>query len=346
MKFTAIILTLLMILSGLGLISISAEETSDPEGNPITISTDKETYYKGEPIKIKISGKNAWTSTYRERGYSITDEKGYWVRDPPYVTTFDVLIIEGDVYYTWDQKYDFISEYDLEGNPRVHYNESGEQVSNGRYYIHFLLDMDVFVDIEIVDRYPRNSNSITVTTDSYFYDIGEIISIKMEGTYSSLSSEIALIDYIIEDINGNYVIEPQMVLLLCGNEPWLTWKGLKYYQWNQTFLIYNRPYRNLYNIEGSTLVPPSGEQVPPGRYYVYASLNGRKISEPSEFEIVNQKNLDNEKEITNSFSATKIPIYVSDQYESTTILIIFGYLVSLIMINVGKPSKRFLFSIL
>jgi hypothetical protein len=462
LKFTAIILILMVFLSGLSFISISAEETLDSEENPITITTDKDTYYKGEPVKIKISGMNAWTSTYLDWGYVITDEDGNWVRDPPSFTTYDVIIVDGDINYLWNQTYDFMNEYDLEGTPRVHYDKNGEQVPTGRYFIHFLLDMDIFVEIEIIDssaeisislktdkdeyypgeiviiiitnmgtqpiyvknggnfqikdyldyiiyssyhsgdnsislqpgesaiytwnqsylpytastRYfagPGNyflyylghpmgkivgpavfkikerdyvtSKSVLVSTDKYFYEIGEIISITMKGSYSTLSSEMGLIDYIIEDINGNLIVEQQMYFILCGNEPWLTWKGIKYYQWNQTYLIYNKIYHNLYSWEESTLKPPSGEQVPPGKYYVYASLNGRKISEPKEFEIVGQTNTGNEKKLTDSFSSTKIFSKESNKIESSTVMIMFGLLVGLISVNLRIPSKRSPYSI-
>jgi hypothetical protein len=158
MKYATIILCLLMILSGLSLISISEDnpnysegKTAESEENPITITTDKEIYYQGEPVNIKISGKYGGSSTHIDWGYVITDENGYWVRDPPNITTCDVRLVNGDMYYLWDQKYDLVDEYDLDGNLKVHYKKNGEQVPAGRYYIHFLMDMDVFTMIEIVD---------------------------------------------------------------------------------------------------------------------------------------------------------------------------------------------------
>ncbi len=123
-------------------------------------------------------------------------------------------------------------------------------------------------------------SSISVTTDKYTYDIGEDVEITLDGEFWLTSvSYLSGMSYMIKDVDGNYIweqpiIEYGYVLPACGR-----WQGPETYFWNQTYRVYE-------NHKGGSLVPPSGEQVPPRTYYAYASLNGVVCSGAACFEIV------------------------------------------------------------
>jgi hypothetical protein len=151
MKILPILLVLVIILSGLGLMVVLGGEETMVDDKYIEISTDKQIYYSwGGPVEIEISGEWASSSTYMDRGYVITDEDGHWVRDFPSLSTCDISISNGTVYYIWNQLYDIQNEYDLDGNPNVHYTNNGELVPHGTYYIHFIQDMHIFVEIVLL----------------------------------------------------------------------------------------------------------------------------------------------------------------------------------------------------
>jgi hypothetical protein len=101
----------------------------------LKITTDKYTYYVGEPVHITVTGYRVGGSSQFDRGYLIKDEFGHWVRDPPLIT-FDIVISYGPDYYMWNQKYNIWFEFDFSGNPQKYYPNNGEQVSLGKYYIY------------------------------------------------------------------------------------------------------------------------------------------------------------------------------------------------------------------
>jgi hypothetical protein len=159
MKLLPIIMVCIIIISGLGVFVVLNKEKTlserDSDYNTCesgVISTDRKTYDKGEPVKIRISGNWTWSSSDLGWGYVVKDKKGHWVKDPPMLTTCDIRVTNGTLYYIWNQKYRVTQEYDLHGNHRVHYPNNGEQVPPGIYYIHFLLNEDEFVEIEIADQ--------------------------------------------------------------------------------------------------------------------------------------------------------------------------------------------------
>ncbi|UCE74783.1 MAG: hypothetical protein JSV56_03525 [Methanomassiliicoccales archaeon] len=146
---------------------------------------------------------------------------------------------------------------------------------------------------------PANvSAGVSVTTDKYIYDIGEDVEITLDGEHwTSSVSYLSGMSYVIKDSNGDYVWEQPIidygyVLWACGR-----WKGPVTYHWNQTYRVYE-------NHSGESIVPPSGEQVPPGTYYAYASLNRRICSGPAWFEIVDggEETAYNLTVITNKYS--------------------------------------------
>jgi hypothetical protein len=146
---------------------------------------------------------------------------------------------------------------------------------------------------------PANvSAGVSVTTDKYTYDVGENVEITLDGEYwTSSVTYLSGMSFMIKDINGNYVweqpiIEYGIILWACGR-----WRGPKTYHWNQTYRVFE-------NHSGGPLVPPSGEQVPPGSYLAFASLNGMIIGGPAWFEIVDcqEETAYNLTVITNKYS--------------------------------------------
>jgi chitodextrinase len=119
---------------------------------PLKVTTDKYTYYQGEPVHITITGNRVGPSSDFNRGYLIMDEFGHWVRDPPQLHTTDVHYRSGPDNYTWYQKYEILNEYDISGNHRIHYPNNGEQVSTGKYYIYPYPGNCEPAEIEIIER--------------------------------------------------------------------------------------------------------------------------------------------------------------------------------------------------
>jgi PKD repeat protein len=124
----------------------------DPPKEPLEITTDKYTYYQGEPVHITITGYRYGSSTEYGRGYLIKDEPGNWVRDPPQIITTDIRYTSDPIYHTWNQRYDLLCEYDLIGNYRVNYPNNYQQVPLGKYYIYPSPGRCEPAEIEIIER--------------------------------------------------------------------------------------------------------------------------------------------------------------------------------------------------
>jgi hypothetical protein len=151
--------------SGWGEIGPAEFEIVDSYNNstePLKITTDKYTYYLGEPVHITITGDRVGPSSdfYRGyliksdfyRGYLIKDEFGHWVRDAPQLHSTDIHQSRGPDNYTWHQKYEILYEYDFLGNHQIHYPNNGEQVSTGKYYIYPYPGNCEPAEIEIIER--------------------------------------------------------------------------------------------------------------------------------------------------------------------------------------------------
>lgn len=136
-------------ISDAGPVEIEIVDCPSENDEPPVTTTDKYTYCIGEPVNITVNGHITVTSgSWLSRGYIVKDEDGNWARDPPILQTEDYYEFDGPIYFTWDQTYDVMFEYDIEGNYQVHYPKNGEQVSPGKYYIHSFAPG--FVEIEIV----------------------------------------------------------------------------------------------------------------------------------------------------------------------------------------------------
>jgi PKD repeat protein len=127
------------------------EIIESPEGS-LKVTTDKYTYYQGEPVHITITGYRVGPSSDFDRGYLIKDELGHWVRDPREVHTTDIFDSWGPDNHTWNQKYELLYECDIDGNYRIHYPNNGEQVSPGKYYIYPEPGNCEPAEIEIIER--------------------------------------------------------------------------------------------------------------------------------------------------------------------------------------------------
>jgi PKD repeat protein len=127
-------------------------DPSDDSTEPLKITTDKYTYYLGEPVHITITGDRVGPSSDFHRGYLIKDEYGHWVRDPPQLHSTDIHHSRGPDNYTWYQKYEILYDYDMSGNYQIHYPNDGEQVLTGKYYIYPYPGKCEPAEIEIIER--------------------------------------------------------------------------------------------------------------------------------------------------------------------------------------------------
>ncbi|MCK5641483.1 MAG: PKD domain-containing protein, partial [Gammaproteobacteria bacterium] len=126
--------------------------SSDDLTEPLKVTTDKYTYYIGEPVYITIIGYRLGRSSDFNTGYTIKDEFGHWVRDPPQLHSTDIYPWWGPDNYTWQQKYEVLYEYDIDGNYQIHYPNNSRQVSTGKYYIYPMPGNCTPAEIEIIER--------------------------------------------------------------------------------------------------------------------------------------------------------------------------------------------------
>ena len=128
---------------------------------------------------------------------------------------------------------------------------------------------------------------VFVTTDKYSYNIGETVKITLNGSLILSSiSHLSFISYMIKDSKGDYVWEQLSLIYYCLQVIGF-WNGPSTFEWNQTYRIFEQHNGSMIHpIYIPNIIPPTWEQVPPGKYYVYASLNGIEISDPVEIEIL------------------------------------------------------------
>ncbi len=131
------------------------------------------------------------------------------------------------------------------------------------------------------------NSGIWISTDKYSYDVGEDVEITLDGSYTVRSiSDLNFISFMIFDSMDGYVWE-QLTFSYPGLAAIGFWNGPATSFWNQTYRLYESHYGDFTNPPDiPNLIPPSGEQVPPGKYFIYASLNGKTISAPAEIEII------------------------------------------------------------
>ncbi|UCG71105.1 MAG: PKD domain-containing protein [Thermoplasmata archaeon] len=128
---------------------------------------------------------------------------------------------------------------------------------------------------------------VSVTTNKYSYRTGELVEITLDGNWSAIYYEIGSIGYMIYDLNGNFIVEQIHKIIICPvGDPIEWWYGPEVHYWNQTYKVYDKHTQNIFLDKWPDLISPSGKQVPSGKYNVFASINGRDISEPVEFEII------------------------------------------------------------
>jgi hypothetical protein len=116
-----------------------------------------------------------------------------------------------------------------------------------------------------------------VTTDKYCYDSFENVEITVEGNFTvAYIAILSLVGPIIFNESGDVVVEPVRfngyVLTVIGR-----FEGTRSYTWNRTYEIFNKTSSAVF----PPLIPPSGQQVPEGKYTIYfgwwtESMNARK----------------------------------------------------------------------
>jgi hypothetical protein len=265
-----------------GLAEPAEIEIVEASEKPLKITTNKYTYYQGEPVHITITGYQAGSSVSLNRGYLIKDELGNWVRDPPQIITYDVVDSWGPDNYTWYQKYELLYEYDIYGNNQIHYPENGKQVSPGKYYIYPIPGNCEPAEIEIINS---SEEPHKITTDKYTYYQGEPVYITITGYRGGSSTEFHR-GYLIMDQFGNWVRDPP-IIVTCDV---IISYGPFHYTWEQKYELMNE-----YDIMGNLRVhyPENGNQVSIGKYYIYP-IPGN--CEPAEIEIIERPRFMIEKE--------------------------------------------------
>jgi hypothetical protein len=129
---------------------------------------------------------------------------------------------------------------------------------------------------------------VTVTTNKYRYDIGEAVELTLHGTlWLPSTTLLPFINYMILDPEGNYVKEEvSLFKIVDAMVAW--WYGPENFSWNQSYWVYDRHCDMPFEPNSTPkLIPPTGEQVPPEKYYVVACLEGTIISDPVEIMIGN-----------------------------------------------------------
>ncbi|UCE36877.1 MAG: hypothetical protein JSW00_15430 [Thermoplasmata archaeon] len=118
--------------------------------------------------------------------------------------------------------------------------------------------------------------SLSITTNKSIYYLIEPINISIDGSLEDyvLTMEPSLL---ITNDTGNNVFES---LFQCI--PRNSWISLPYtWIWNQKYKLYDNRGYGL-----GKEIPPSGEQVPPGKYYAWFDYDGVNKVGPAEFEII------------------------------------------------------------
>ncbi|UCE36231.1 MAG: hypothetical protein JSW00_11895, partial [Thermoplasmata archaeon] len=190
--------------------------------------------------------------------------------------------------WTWDQKYVLYEFRGFGGGQEV--PPSGEQVPPGKYYAWFDYDgankagPAEFEIIEPSPEIPKDISSLKIITDKYTYFMGEPVQITIIGYRAGSSTEFSR-GYLIKDELGNWVRDMSW-LITCDVVVHL---GPDSYTWDQKYDLINE-----YDLSGNYLIhfSKNGEQVSPGKYYIYACPGS---CEPAEIEIVEAPRLRIEK---------------------------------------------------
>jgi hypothetical protein len=187
--------------------------------------------------------------------------------NPFYTLNCTEMLFDGPKFFFWDQKY---SVYEIwRWVP-----PSGEPVPPGKYYAYFTLNHEGDygpAEFEILETPGYVHHGIR--TNKFKYDIGEPVKI----TYKGVDSPFGPKTYKISITNGSerdsdVVFEfPYQIELAV----WMPEYGEISIIWNQTYQIFDDFYTD------ELVVPPSGESVPPGKYYAWYGREG-----PAEFEII------------------------------------------------------------
>lgn len=258
------------------------------------IATSKYTYYIGEPVIIFYDGTIGFSSVTLEKylSFTIKDASGNYVKEQISLSCYVLWAassLNGFFIWEWNQTYHvYESHYgDLTSSPPVLPElvpPSGEQVPPGKYFVYISIngvEMGKPAEFEIVDSPYETANNLTVVTNKYSYRIGEPVEIDVTGSaiWSGTGNIGYDIDYEITDEYGNIVrMRFYFDIFGCafGKFP-MDSTPHPIFVWNQTYWIH----------EKNNPMAPSGEQVPPGKYYVWLYLGyENNIYGPAEFEIV------------------------------------------------------------
>jgi hypothetical protein len=215
--------------------------------------------------------------------FRITDRNGNIVVDIPYDLLPSKDEDNGVLTWTWNQTYEiytyaafFLSNGSLPQN--------GDQVSPGKYQAWLINPITgtnyatvVFKILEYPELVDDELSFILdhMITDKNTYCVGEPVNITM-GYYLSGSSTAFERGYVIKDEDGNWVRD--ITLTTCDIR---IENGYITYTWDQTYSL-----RGESDWHGKPKVhfQKNGEQVSPGKYYIYSLIVGR-VS-PVEIEIV------------------------------------------------------------
>ncbi len=251
----------------------------------VTVTTDKDCYALGEMVTITLTNTGDETIAFlgvppswpdhsiwddqMNPYYTISGINGSWVRMEPVmiivatVVVDDFLLEPGEsVDFVWNQTY-LIYSLGEEGDEFYMLPPSWEQVPEGIYNAWAGGRMRVGDEVHLIGNLKEfkiggceGPETIEVSTDKYCYEIGEEVVITVEGRiWVPAVGSFPELFYAITNEKNESVVKP-----LNPFDQMYYFEGPQTGVWNQTYQIYGL---------GPPPVPPSGEQVPAGLYYIW-----------------------------------------------------------------------------
>ncbi|MFQ5884722.1 MAG: sialidase family protein, partial [Thermoplasmata archaeon] len=251
----------------------------------VVVITDKDCYALGEMVTITLTNTGDETIAFlgvppswpdhsiwddqMNPYYTISGINGSWVRMEPVmiivatVVVDDFLLEPGEsVDFFWNQTYLVYSSGE-EGDEFYMLPPSWEQVPEGIYIAWAGGRMRVGDEVHLIGNLKEfriggcdGPETIEVSTDKYCYEIGEDVVITVEGrVWVPAVGSFPELFYAITNEKNESVVKP-----VNPSDQMYYFEGPQTAAWNQTYEIYEL---------GPSPVPPSGEQVPAGLYYIW-----------------------------------------------------------------------------
>ncbi|TET89249.1 MAG: PKD domain-containing protein [Methanomassiliicoccales archaeon] len=251
----------------------------------VTVTTDKDCYALGEMVTITLTNTGDETIAFlgvppswpdhsiwddqMNPYYTISGINGSWVRMEPVMIIVATIVVDDfllepgeSVDFVWNQTY-LIYSLGEEGDEFYMLPPSWEQVPEGIYNAWAGGRMRVGDEVHLIGNSKEfriggceGPETIEVSTDKYCYEIGEDVVITVEGRiWVPAVGSFPELFYAITNEKNESIVKP-----VNRADQMYYFEGPQTGVWNQTYQIYEL---------GPPPVPPSGEQVPAGLYYIW-----------------------------------------------------------------------------